>query len=220
VTAAEAQAKAQSFLAILAARARDIVAICAVLLPVWLFLSDNVKDWISGIAEEAFGSEIAQIKTDLGGITATVGATDSRLAALELALASSTESPIIFEDTGNTATDGMIGGVIDLRFNAVKSRNCGRPSISVRFRDAGGFVHAFDTMGLLDDAGRGPSLPVRAAPQVVAFRARIPPGFAVDPGNAQAWLEFGNYEQCPNAASVRSPEVPFRILPTPITSGR
>jgi hypothetical protein len=207
--------QAANFLTILAARARDVVAILAVLVPVWLFLSDNVKDWVAGVARSAFGTDIETMQVAVANVTTSIDTTNSRLAALELALAASTEPPLIFEDAGNSVSDGVIGGVVDLKFMAVKSRNCGRPSISVRFRDMGGFVHAFDTLGLLDDAGRGPGLPVRLAPQIVAFRARIPDDAAVEAGRAQAWLEFGSFETCPNAAPVRSPEIPFRITAAP-----
>jgi hypothetical protein len=185
--------QAANFLTILAARARDVVAILAVLVPIWLFLSDNVKDWVANVARSAFGGDIETMQVAVANVTASVDTTNSRLAALELALAASTEPPLIFEDAGNSVSDGVV----------------------VRFRDMGGFTHAFDTLGLLDDAGRGPGLPVRLAPQVVAFRARIPDDAAVETGRAQAWLEFGSFETCPNAAPVRSPEVQFRIGPTP-----
>ena len=194
------EAQAANFLTTLAARARDIVAIFAVLLPIWLFLSDNVNNWIGAIARAAFSDEIDELTT--------------RLTALEVAvsLAVSSDPPVEFESSGNMVTDGVIGGLVAIKVMAKKSRDCGRPSISIRFRDSSDFIHAFDTLGFLDDVGRGPSLQVWPDPQAISFRVRIPADAGVETGNAQAWLELGSFEQCPSVLVIRSPEIPFRIM--------
>lgn len=134
-----------------------------------------------------------------------------RLIALESNKADKTPS-IRFLSSGNSITDGRIGGLVTITYSFLKLRDCGRPSPDDFFMDSNGSVFRFEEVSILDEDGKGvPSEPDPLEPQALKYTARIPADRGVVPGVAQGWVIIRAYEDCPWLSPVESPKVVFNI---------
>ncbi|SFN63066.1 hypothetical protein SAMN05216224_10866 [Thioclava dalianensis] len=159
---------------------------------------------------------IATISKTQAQVADTVKKVVDRLAALEEAKRVEGTPPILFSARGNSVTNGVVGGVVRQTWMIKKLRDCGRPRSRAYFINGNSITHVFRDKSTTDREGYGVSLDISTDFQPVRFSARIPANEDVQPtgdGVALAYLIVDWPERCPNVPPMRSPDVPFRILP-------
>ena len=121
---------------------------------------------------------------------------------------------IRFDRRGHSISDTAIGGVAVFVWRFYKLRDCGRPTVDLAFRNGEGRIHRFDSLSVLDPAGRG--ITFETAPnrvQEISYTARVPANEGVHTGRAHGWVTISYPDGCPRVDAVTSPEVSFQILP-------
>ncbi|WP_406720375.1 hypothetical protein RPE78_09175 [Thioclava litoralis] len=199
---------------------------------VWT-LQPRIEGWLSGFIAAQIGvtaadlrdvrtsieqqqSTIATISETQARVAETVNKVVERIASLEKAKALDSSPPIRFASIGNSVSAGRIGGLVFHEWRMRKLRDCGTPRSRAYFVNGGGRVHLFTGKSNSDGDGWTVPMPLDDTWQVSRFSARIPADDGVEPtgdGLAMAFLVVDWPEKCPNVPPLRSPEVPFRILP-------
>jgi hypothetical protein len=195
----------------LAKRGQAIIQIVAALGLIWtgvLFMSEH--PYITNrIAKMAGTERLSQELDDNNKVLAEVL---EKVLTLETGENYSAAPVMTFTVDGNEISDGGPGQLVVFDISYIQLRNCGRPFIIAAFRNGNNIIHTFEDLSVVDVNGRGLTSPVSDG-QILhrRFTARIPADEGVKDGDATAWLEFGPFPSCQNAATIYSPRMPFRV---------
>ncbi|OAN71541.1 hypothetical protein A8B82_04470 [Sulfitobacter sp. EhC04] len=201
-----------------------ISAMMALSIMVWGFTAGPVRDWLAkfeqGFEAQQDMQQLQQemqhsqqdILADISAILLAQSHNVKRIEALESAKTQDASPAIRFTMYGHSIEDGRPGQVVEIKWQFVKLRDCGRPEIDLLFRNGGGRLHRFQNVSVLDTEGIGVAAdPDPSMAQTISYTARIPDNEGVHAGRSFAWVRVG-YPECPTVPAVTSPEVAFRIL--------
>lgn len=218
-----------------------VAAVVALASIAWMAVGDSVTSWAQReLGTDAMAQALGKIEqtqaaqadtqrqqqqtiatiSDTQSRTAdTLNAVVERIAVLERTGRDDRTAPARFAEEGNAISNARIGDFVTFTVRYIKTRDCGRPISVAYFRNGGGIIHAFQNASTTAADGRASAGPVSSEVQTARFVARIPENEGVRPtsgggsdGYATGWILM-SWPNCPNAPEVRSPLMPFQILP-------
>lgn len=142
-----------------------------------------------------------------------------RVASLEAGKSVDKTPPLQFAP-GGFIGDGRPGDTVEMRLVFHKVRDCGAPIVDAFMQvpisgPAEPLMMRFTDVGVVNPAGRGPNLAL--GPGRIAFPVTIPPSATVGP--AIGWIDH-TYPECPAVGTIRTPQLPFQVLPRVETTQR
>lgn len=182
------------------------------------FMLPRITEWLAEVSTSAIEQYVSQSESNaqtLLQVTRQVEGLVSQLNAIRSGPEYTREPALIFEQLGNTITNGSPGSRVRFTWRFTKVHNCGVPTVNVFFRNGDDIVHRFDDLSIVNVNGEG--VDYSADPdlvQTLTYSGIIPGDEDVQLGRARGWVTL-RYEQCPWAPPSISPEVPFQIVPPP-----
>lgn len=185
-----------------------ITAMLGLLKLAFMVSEPHIASWVQGQVGPVIETTISDATRSIRDEIRTIGARISAMEDREQILG---RDIVSFESHGNIITSTPVGGEARLTWNLVKHQDCGAPLVDALFRDAGGYTHRITNLSIVDETGRGVSLPQSDRPQTISYTGQIPSGRAVVAGPALGWVSL-TYSSCIGRPQVTSPIVPFIVL--------